>query len=108
VQSGRDAAKGWLWTGDMLTGFPVRLIGPGRLADNVFPLARVRPATVERLATGAARTFGGTLDDVQAMTLELDLTSGRPQWSANVLRGQDGRLYLADLDGRRLRQPRER
>jgi hypothetical protein len=105
VQSGADSARGWDWDGDTMRRFDVSRIGAGRVAENVFPLERVRGATVERLAKGAARRFDGTLDDVRAMRLELDLSSREPEWTIFMLRGERGQLYLADADGRRLRRP---
>jgi hypothetical protein len=102
-------AQGWTYSsaGD-LNGFKVNLIGPGRIEDNVFPLARLNARTPERIVAGIhAKAPRYSLDDVQFMTLDIDPVTGRFVWSANVGTPGSGNLYQADLDGSNVRAPGE-
>lgn len=103
VRDGDEAVGYKLLAGSSdLSSFGVDLIGPGKIQDNVFPLAKISPSVPERLVDAAkARNPTLTLDDVNFLTLELDPVTGKPEWNLNA----GGGLYVADLDGSDLRQP---
>jgi hypothetical protein len=102
-----DGAKGWTYTsGGHLGDFGVRLIGPGRIEDNVFPIAQLKAGTPERIVAGIhARAPQYDLADVQFMTLDMDPAGGGFVWRVNIGAPGQGRLYLADLDGGNIRSP---
>ena len=102
------AAEGLSFNDGELEDFDVDLTGPGRTEDNVFALAKVPPGVTERLTSKVTRKADVTPDDVQFMRLTIDASSGKPQWSVNVLSGERGGLYLADIDGGGLERPGER
>jgi hypothetical protein len=81
---------------------PVTLTGPGRLKDNVFPLAKVDSAVVERLAGQAAAKEHAGLDDVSHVVLMIAPDSGKP--SINVY-FKNSRYWRAALDGSGLSSP---
>jgi hypothetical protein len=102
-----DGAKGWTYTsGGDLSDFGVRLIGPGRIEDNVFPIAQLKAGTPERIVDGIhAKAPQYDLADVQFMTLDMDPAGGGFVWRVNIGVPGQGRLYLADLDGGNIRSP---
>jgi hypothetical protein len=104
-----DGAKGWSYTrGGDLSDFKVNLIGPGRIQDNVFPIARLSAGTPERIVARIhAKAPQFDLADVQFMTLEVDAASGKFEWSVNIGKPGSGRLYQADLNGGNVRSPGE-
>jgi hypothetical protein len=85
-----DGARGYQWGpgSDGLEPVNVTLIGSGRLADNVFPIALLDPAAPARL-TAAAEAKGM---EVQSMTLAIDPVSGKPRWT--VTGEADGRARV--------------
>lgn len=103
------SAKGWTYkSGGDLNDFKVKLIGPGRIEDNVFPIDQLKAGTPERIVAGIhAKAPQYSLEDVQFMTLDMDATSGKFVWSANVGQPGSGNLYQADLDGSNVRAPGE-
>jgi hypothetical protein len=102
-------AKGYTYrSGGDLSDFGVKLVGPGRIQDNVFPLARLNAGAPERIVAGIhAKAPRYALKDVQFMTLDIDPVSGKFIWSANVGTPGSGNLYQADLDGSNVRAPGE-
>jgi hypothetical protein len=104
-----DGAKGWAYkSGGDLDDFGVKLIGPGRIEDNVFPIGRLQAGAPERIVAGIhAKAPRYELKDVQFMTLDVDPVSGKFNWSVNIGDPGSGRLYQADLDGSNVRAPGE-
>ena len=74
----------------------LQLTGPGKLADNVFPLSDVSADTVADTANAAAEKAGKTLADVTYVTIRVGVTSGKPE--INVYLG-GGDFYSAGIDG---------
>jgi hypothetical protein len=81
---------------------PVTLTGPGRLADNVFPLAKVDSKVVERLAGEAAGKEHLGLDDVTHVAVMLEPDTGRPGINVYL---NNSRYWRAGLAGGRLTNP---
>jgi hypothetical protein len=81
---------------------PVTLTGPGKLADNVFPLAKVDSGVVEKLAGQAAAKEHAGLDDVSHVVVMIAPDSGTP--SINVYL-KNSRYWRAALDGTGLSNP---
>jgi hypothetical protein len=85
-----DGARGYQWGPgrDGLEPVNVTLIGAGRLADNVFPIAELEAGAPARL-TAAAKTKGV---EVQTMVLAIDPATAKPRWTVT---GQaDGRIRV--------------
>jgi hypothetical protein len=104
-----DGARGWAYTsGGDLDDFRVKLVGPGRIEDNVFPIDQLDAGAPERIVAGIhAKAPRYELQDVQFMTLDIDPASGKFIWSVNVGEPGSGNLYEADLDGSNVRAPGE-
>jgi SH3-like domain-containing protein len=104
-----DGARGWAYTsGGELDHFKVKLVGPGRIEDNVFPIDRLDAGAPGRVVAGVhAKAPRYELKDVQFMTLDIDPASGKFNWSVNVGEPGSGNLYEADLDGSDVRAPGE-
>jgi hypothetical protein len=104
-----DGAKGWAYTkGGDLNDFRIKLIGPGRIEDNVFPIAQLDAGTPERIVQGIhAKAPRYDLKDVQFMTLDIEPVSGKFVWAVNIGTPGSGNLYQADLDGSNVRSPGE-
>jgi hypothetical protein len=102
-----NGAKGWTYSsGGDLNDFKVKLIGPGRIQDNVFPIAKLDPGVPERIVAGIhAKAPQYQLKDVQFMTLDVDPVNGKFNWSVNIGSPGSGNLYQADLDGGNVRAP---
>jgi hypothetical protein len=102
-------AKGWTYSsGGDLSDFRVKLIGPGRIEDNVFPIAQLNAGTPERIVAGIhAKAPQYTLADIQFMTLDIDPVSRKPVWAVNIGQPGSGNLYQADLNGANVRKPGE-
>lgn len=48
-----DGAKGWSYSSNhALSDFRVKLIGPGRIEDNVFPISRLAAGAPQRIVAG--------------------------------------------------------
>jgi hypothetical protein len=103
------SAQGWTYSsGGALDSFGVRLIGPGRISDNVFPLARLEAATPEKIVAAIhARNASLSLKDVQFMTLSLEAGTGKFMWSVNIGTPGSGSLYQANLNGGAVALPGE-
>jgi hypothetical protein len=104
-----DSAQGWSYTsGGDLSSFGIKLIGPGRIQDNVFPIAQLKAATPERIVSVIhARNASLSLKDVQFMVLDLDAGTGKFRWSVNIGNPGSGSLYQADLNGANVALPGE-
>ena len=104
-----DGAKGWTYkSGGDLDDFKVKLIGPGQIEDNVFPIEQLQPNVPERIVAGIqARNSRYELADVQFMTLDIEPVSGKFVWNVNIGDPGSGNLYQADLDGTNVRSPGE-
>jgi hypothetical protein len=110
VRRGRSgSAQGWTYTsGGDLSSFGVKLIGPGRIQDNVFPIAQLKATTPERIVAAIhARNASLSLEDVQFMTLDLDAGTGKFMWSVNIGAPGSGSLYQASLNGSNVALPGE-
>jgi hypothetical protein len=81
---------------------PVTLTGPGKLSDNVFALAKVDPAVVEKLASRAAAKEHLTLDDVSHVVVMIQPDSGKPGINVYL---NNSRFWRAALDGSGLSNP---
>jgi hypothetical protein len=97
-----DGARGYQWGPgrDGLDPVNVTLVGNGKLADNVFPIAVLDPAAPKTL-TAAASARGV---EVQSLMLAIDPATGKPRWT---LTGQaDGRtrVFTANADGSRVKR----
>ena len=103
------SAQGWAYTsGGDLSSFGVKLIGPGRIQDNVFPIAQLKATTPEKIVAAIhARNASLSLKDVQFMTLDLDAGTGKFMWSVNIGTPGSGSLYQANLNGGNVRLPGE-
>jgi hypothetical protein len=81
---------------------PVSLTGPGKLADNVFPFAKVDPKAVEKVANATAAKEHLTLDDVTHVIVGIQAGSGEPGIAAYT---NNSRFWQAKLDGSDLTNP---
>ncbi|HWI73164.1 MAG TPA: hypothetical protein VNT55_14510 [Baekduia sp.] len=81
---------------------PVTLTGPGKLSDNVFPLAKVSTAVVEKLAGQAAAKEHTSLDDVSHVIVMIEPDSGKPGINVYL---KNSRYWRAALDGSGLSNP---
>jgi hypothetical protein len=93
-----DGAAGFQWGPgrDGLERVNVTLIGQGRLADNVFPIARLDPAAPAKLE--AAAGF-----ELHSMTLRIEPATGRVRWTVTGEENGRARVYTARSDASRLR-----
>jgi hypothetical protein len=82
----------------------VKLVGSGKLADNVFPIAKLDAAATAKLT---AETRGADFD-VRTMTLGLDPATGRVKWT--VTGDANGRplVFIANADASKLERYRPR
>jgi hypothetical protein len=85
-----------------VTKMPLTLTGPGRLADNVFPLAKLHGSTIEKLAGEVAAKENGTLDDVAYVIAQIQPGSGDAGLSVYM---KNSRFWQAALDGSGLVNP---
>ena len=88
-----DHAAGFQWGPghDGLEPVRVTLVGSGKLADNVFPIAKLDAAASTRL-TAAVQSEAGADFDVQTMTLGMNPATGAVQWT--VTGEGDGRSHV--------------
>jgi hypothetical protein len=96
-----DGAAGLQW-GPGRVGLEranVTLIGEGRLADNVFPIARLDPAAPARLTAAAGVAF-----ELHSMTLRIDPATGRVRWTVTGERNGRARVLTARSDASGLRR----
>ena len=83
---------------------PVTLTGPGRLADNVFPIEKLDTKVVEKLANQAAAKEHLGLDDVSHVVVTIQPDSGKPGIAVYL---DNQRFWRAALDGSGLSSPEE-
>lgn len=97
-----DDAKGYKVQRDGdVQPFGVSLTGPGKLADNVFPLADLDPEALDRVVAAATKDDPSlTLDDVSHAIAGIDSVSGKPDWKVYF----GGAYYTASLDGTDVRE----
>ncbi|MBJ7330781.1 MAG: hypothetical protein JHC95_12850 [Solirubrobacteraceae bacterium] len=82
--------------------FPVSLTGPGKLSDNVFPLADIDPKVLDQVIAGAIKKDAGLkLDDVTHAIVGIDPISGKADWKVYF---NGASYYTANLDGSDLRK----
>jgi hypothetical protein len=79
-----------------LTEASLKLTGPGKLADNVFPFSDVNADTIDSTVAAVAKKAGKTLDDVKYVSLRVGIVSGKPEMNIYV---SGGGYYTANLDG---------
>ena len=97
-----DRAAGFQFgTGfDGLQPVKVTLVGSGKLADNVFPIAKLRDDAAAKL-TAAVEKKAGAGFDIQSMTLGMTPVTGEIKWT--VTGEGDGRQQVfqaaADASG---------
>jgi len=95
-----DRAAGYQWGPgrEGLEPVKVTLIGSGKLANNVFPIAKLDPAATAKL-TAAVKSKAGAAFDAQAMTLGMNPATGAAQWT--ITGEGDGRslVFTAKSDG---------
>jgi hypothetical protein len=88
-----DRAAGFQWGPghEGLEPVKVTLIGSGKVADNVFPIAKLDAAATTKL-TAAVKSKAGADFDVETMTLGLDPVTRAVQWT--VTGDGDGRSLV--------------
>ena len=97
-----DRAAGFQFgTGfDGLQPVKVTLVGSGKLADNVFPIAKLRDDAAAKLTAAVAKKAGAGFD-IQSMTLGMTPVTGEIKWT--VTGEGDGRQQVfqaaADASG---------
>jgi len=94
-----DGAAGYRWGAgrDGLEPVNVTLIGNGRLADNVFPIAKLDPAAGAEL-TAAAKADAGAGFQPRSMTLGIDPTTGGVRWTVTGEGAGRVRVFTARSD----------
>jgi len=80
----------------------LKLTGPGKLADNVFPFSDVNADTIDSTVAAVAKKAGKTLDDVTYVALRIGVVSGKPEMNIYV---SGGGYYTANLDGSGIKNP---
>jgi hypothetical protein len=102
-------AAGFVWGPGHIGLHPVKvkLVGSGKLADNVFPIAKLDAAATAKL-TAETRARAGADFDVRTMTLGLDPATGRVKWT--VTGDANGRplVFIANADASKLERYRPR
>jgi hypothetical protein len=100
-----DRAAGFLWGPGREGLEPVRvtLVGSGRLADNVFPVAKLKPGATAKLAA-AVKAEAGAGFEPQTMTLGIDPVTRSVRWT--VTGDGDGRslVFTAKSDASGLKR----
>ena len=91
--------------GSDLRDFGVDVVGSGSLDHQSIPASDVTAAAMTRMEKEAIkRDPGAKPGTIQFFSLAYDTGSQRPEWEMNV----HGRLYLANLDGRKFHSPGEK
>lgn len=85
-----------------LTEASLKLTGPGKLADNVFPFSDLNADTIDSTVSAVAKKAGKTLDDVTYVSLRVGIVSGKPEMNIYV---GGGDYYTANLDGSAVKNP---
>jgi hypothetical protein len=94
-----DRAAGFQWGPghEGLEPVKVTLVGAGRLADNVFPIAKLDPTASAKL-TAAVEAEAGPDFDVQTMTLGIDPATGGVRWTVTGEGDGHSRVFTARSD----------
>jgi hypothetical protein len=94
-----DSAAGYQWGPgrDGLEPAKVTLVGNGKLADNVFPIAKLDPTASAKL-TAAAKAESGAGFELQSMTLAIDPATGNVRWTVTGEAGGRARVFTAKSD----------
>jgi hypothetical protein len=74
----------------------LKLTGPGKLADNIFPFSDVNADDIDNTVAAVAKKAGKTLDDVTYVSLRIGVVSGKPEMNIYL---SDGGFYTANVDG---------
>lgn len=100
-----DKAAGFQWGPghDGLEPVRVTLVGSGKLADNVFPIAKLDAAATAKL-TAAVQAKAGADFDVQTMTLGIDPATGAVRWTVTGEGGGRSLVFTAKSDTSGLKQ----
>jgi hypothetical protein len=100
-----DRAAGFTWGPgrEGLQPVDVTLVGPGKLADNVFPVAKLSPGATAKLSAAATAKAGAGFE-VATMSLGLAPVTGKVRWT--ITGEVDGRqlVFTAKADGSGLEQ----
>jgi len=98
-----DEAKGYKVQKDGdVQPFGVTLTGPGKLADNVFPIADIDPKALDAVVAAAAEQDPSLgLDDVTHAIAGIDSISGKADWKVYF---GGSTYYTANLDGTDVRK----
>jgi hypothetical protein len=99
-----DHAAGLTWgpTRDGLERAEVTLVGSGKLADNVFPIAKLAPDATTKL-TAAVKAEAGADFAPETMTLGLAPVSGKVQWTFTGQGGGRELDFTAAADATRVK-----
>ncbi len=89
-------------TDDDVKEADLKLQGPGKLAENIFPFADVDPTAVESTVDAAAKKAGKTIDDVTYVNIRIGVVTGKPEMNIYV---SGGDFYTANLNGSGLKSP---
>ena len=100
-----DRAAGYQWGPGHKGLEPVKvtLVGSGKLADNVFPIAKLDAAATSKL-TAAVESRAGAGFDVQTMTLGLNPATGAVQWTVSGEGDGHAHVFSAKSDGSALKR----
>ena len=95
-----DRAAGFTWGPGRAGLEPVKvtLVGTGRIEDNVFPIAKLRPDATGRLVAAVADRAGAGFD-VQSMTLGMSPVTGAVRWTVTGEGGGRSLVFTAKPDG---------
>jgi hypothetical protein len=98
-----DRAAGFRWgpRGKGLEPVKVTLVGPGKLADNVFPIAKLKPGATAAL-TAAVKAEQGAGFEPQTMSLGIDPATGAVRWTVTGEGGGRARVFTARGDASHL------
>jgi hypothetical protein len=94
-----DRAAGFTWGPgrDGLDPVEVTLIGSGKLADNVFPIAKLAPDATTKLTAAVKAKAGGDFEP-ETMTLGLAPVTGKVRWTVTGEAGGRQLVYTANAD----------
>jgi hypothetical protein len=94
-----DRAAGLTWgpSRDGLERAEVTLVGSGKLADNVFPIAKLAPDATTKL-TAAVKGKAGADFEPETMTLGLAPVTGKVRWTITGQGGGRSLVFTAAAD----------
>jgi hypothetical protein len=99
-----DRAAGFAWGPgrDGLERAEVTLVGSGKLADNVFPIAKLAPDATTKL-TAAVKAKAGADFEPETMTLGLAPVTGAVRWTITGQGGGRSLVFTATPDATRVK-----